>query len=175
MSPRVKKAACILTVLTLCVLSLRSQWKHALSPFFENRQAIFERLALPEEDRTVNTFPYPLPQLIRTINGLPEGACVYYAPAFPPNAGRMPNEMNWWCTYCALRYFCYPKRVICIHHMLFDADRAEFIRRFVGDTRLVQELPWIRRTRATHVIVFRENRILLLPISPTLVMADLFP
>jgi hypothetical protein len=160
-----KELAGFLVIFSLLALSLNSQLKYTLQPFFNSFRSIPGMLARDDAGQLKELSP-SIYQIIEEINKYPPEANFYFEPHFAP---WQSQGVWWWYVYIISRYLCYPRKVFSLAGIAYHNSRIEYLNKFIGQAKFYSQLSWLRGQGIQYVVLLRQGRVLVLPVSAEIV------
>jgi len=100
--------------------------------------------------------------MIDAINAYPKDTRFYFS---PPLGESQYEEIEWVYVNILCRYFCYPREILYMEQRLYEKDKSEYMRKFIGNVETYQELGWIKERDIRYIIMYYNSRFSILPIS----------
>ncbi|MFH1678359.1 MAG: hypothetical protein ABH914_01930 [Candidatus Omnitrophota bacterium] len=164
MGKHTKRIIGIVFLSLLFILGFMNQWNYNLAPFLKSREDIFYMLSLPEPQRYCLLLGNVC-SVVKIIEELPVDTILYFVPVFPDTPGADQNIFWWWHLNHILRYFCYPRKIVVLHFILYDDNKAEYMQKFMEGKRRFSELGWIKSRGITRLLIYRNNRVAIAPVT----------
>ena len=167
MNTRIRKFSINLMLAALLIGSMLNQWNYNISYYFRNGKDILSMLSRTEEERDRVTIG-SIMKIVDEINTLPESSILYFIPVFPDSPGAKENQTWWWMMNIALRYFCYPRKIVSINFRLYHDNKAEYIQMYMKEGKTYADQEWVKLKKITHLILYRNNSVSILPITASI-------
>jgi len=142
-------------------VTLSSQIRYQILPFLRSYKSI-PYLLSKDDLSLLKEFAYPVYRLIGGINTYPEDTNFYFAPCFADSGN---TQIWWWYLHIVTRYFCFPRKILCMDSVLYSDNKDVFISKYIGDAKKYSDLEWIKARKISYVILFRDNAVSILPID----------
>ena len=159
-----RKSLGSIILVSLLLFSLFAQSKYNLEGFLKNRAQITQLLKMDDLARHYALLG-PVARVIEEIEKLPKESVLYFVPVFGDTPQAKENSLWWWHLDHILRYFCYPRKIVVLHFDLYGDKRQEYLVKFMKGAKRFSDLDWIRSRGITYIILYRDNRISILPAS----------
>jgi hypothetical protein len=148
-----RRSLAVLIFLFLLALSLFSQIRFTVAPFLRNYSLIFSSLGKDDYSLLQEAAP-DLASVVAAINSYPLDTRFYFAPCFKDSKN---TAIDWWYAYVLTRYFCFTRKIFCLHPVLYGDSKEEYYQKFINGKEHYADLPWIISRGISHVIVMRSN------------------
>jgi len=151
----------LLVIAFYAFISINSQLNYTFKPFLRLYKAIPSML-FKDDLNQLKELAYPIYRIVYDINIYPDDARFYFAPCFKDSKN---TKIWWWYLHVMLRYLCYPRNIFCINPVVYNDDKAEYLKRFVSGAKKYNELDWLKARNVKYIILFRSNAIQILSLD----------
>jgi len=148
-----KTTCSVLILLWLISFAIFNQVQFTFKPLAASR-AKLPALLIKDDMAQLNLMLPDIGRLFNIVNSAPAEAKFYFVPYFT-NSPEM--QTYWWYLYLASRYFSYPREVYCHDHSLYKSNKDIYLKRWIGQAKTFDELPWLNDRHVQYIIRIQHN------------------